>query len=124
MWADPFIMMPPSVQSGTTVRAAREIRGRARAVRLETQKLKRFAAWQVRLRIAGGSDVLPARDIVEQLVEGPLCAKCIATRMHVTLFSVEHAISEMRRAFVIDTTQPCEGCGKKKSITLRNLRSS
>ena len=84
----------------------------------------RFAAWQVRLRITGGSDVLPARDIAEQVVDGPLCTKCTATRMHVTLFSVEHAIGEMRRSFVIDTTQPCEGCGKKNSITLHNLRSS
>ena len=59
------------------------------------------------------------REVVAALKTGPLCAKCIATRRFLTRFSVEHALNELRRSLVIDTSQPCRGCGTcRNAVTL------
>jgi hypothetical protein len=60
-------------------------------------------------------------EVVEELGAGPLCTKCLATRLRLTLFSIEHVVGELRRAFVIDTVAPCLECGSRKTITLREL---
>jgi hypothetical protein len=73
--------------------------------------------------MAGGSHS-PAREVVEELESGPFCTKCLATRLRLTRFSIEHVVAELRRAFVIDTIEPCLECGSRKTITLhgRNQR--
>jgi hypothetical protein len=55
---------------------------------------------------------------VEELDAGPFCTKCLATRLRLTLFSVEHVVGELRRGFVIDTIEPCLECGSRKAIML------
>lgn len=67
--------------------------------------------------ILGGSHS-PAREVVEELGEGPFCTKCLATRLRLTLFSVEHVVAELRRRFLIDSIDPCRECGSRKTITL------
>jgi hypothetical protein len=59
------------------------------------------------------------REVVAALKTGPLCAKWIATGRFRTRFSVEHALNELRRSWVIDTSEPCRSCGTRESaVTL------
>jgi hypothetical protein len=78
------------------------------------------SAWPYRLRIAGGSRA-PTAEVVEEFGAGALCTKCLATRLRLTLYSIEHGVGELRREFVIDTIAPCLECGSRKTITLRGL---
>ena len=40
-----------------------------------------------------------------------MCVKCIATRRGLTRSVVERTVAEFRRAFVMDTSDPCVECG-------------
>ena len=70
--------------------------------------------------ISGGSSA-PAREVAEELGAGPFCTKCLSTRLRLPRFSIEHVVGELRRAFVIDTIEPCLECGSRKTITLHGL---
>jgi hypothetical protein len=97
--------------------AARALRCPPQAVPRASQTLRHFAAAQYGLQISGGSD-WPIGEIVEELRAGPLCPKCLATRRRLTLFSVERAITELRKTLVIDSDAPCRECGAQRTITL------
>jgi hypothetical protein len=65
-----------------------------------------------------GASPSPARQVIEELESAPLCTKCLATRLGLTLYSVQHVVAEFRGALVIDTIEPCHQCGSRKTITL------
>ena len=70
MSRDPFGATLPCVATAQQSREqAHRIRVRSQAVRQETQRLRRFAAWHYRLRIAGGSRA-PTTEVVEELGAG------------------------------------------------------
>ena len=59
-----------------------------------------------------------AHEIVEELKDGPLCMKCIATRRRLTLVSVRQAVLRLRGAFLFDAIPPCGECGGRHALTL------
>ena len=65
---------------------------------------------------------LPLREVTEELGDGPLCTRCLATRRGLTRTSVEDAIAALRRAFVVDTISPCVSCGGRRTVSLHGWR--
>lgn len=108
------------------VEHARTLRRQARTVRADTEHVKRSGAWLSRRRICGGSSApidgghsrLPLRAIIDELEEGALCVKCLATRRRFTRVEVEIAINRLRREFVLDSIVPCRDCGSARTVSL------
>lgn len=64
-------------------------------------------------------DALAVRAIVGELVQEPLCVKCIATRRGFTRFAVEGIVAKLRRALVVDTPKSCAGCAGPGALELK-----
>ena len=60
------------------------------------------------------------QDLVDLLRDGPLCAKCIATRRQLTLYAVALAIASLHPDIVADSVVPCgQCCGSRGVAALR-----
>ena len=84
-----------------------------------------------RREIRGGSGLpaersepprIPMRALVEELEDGALCVKCLATHRGFTRFDVERTVSALRREFVLESIIPCRGCGARRSLCLGRPR--
>ena len=73
-------------------------------------------------RIAGVSRS-QVRDVVEDLAAGPVCTKCLATRLRLTLFSVQEVVATLRGTFLVDSIQSCRQCGSHKTVALDGQNS-
>ena len=65
---------------------------------------------------------IPMRALLEELQDGPLCVKCLATNRGFTRFEVERTLGELRGEIVLDSIIPCRGCGASKSLSLQGPR--
>ena len=108
-------------QSRRLVARSALLQVQAAGLREESRRLRRFAAWHYRLRIAGAQGDTVAHEVIDQLVGAPVCPKCVAAHLRLPLFSVQHVIGEVRRSFAVDTIRGCRHCGRP-ALTLHRAR--
>ncbi len=62
-----------------------------------------------------------ARVVTDEITDGPICIKCIATARGLTRGRVEIAIASLRTTFLLDSVAPCHACGGPDTLFLPPL---